>query len=181
MKNQTAYSKLSKMGNTAVKVLRESATIIPEQPLEAPNTRDLEKVSQHQTSPIEYSTFTKNQKRLISFLVAFASMFSPLSSFIYYPAITSMASSLHVSVELINLTISTYMIVSGIAPAIVGSLSDTVGRRPIYLVTIMVYLGANIGLAVQDSYVALLLLRMMQSLGSSGMLLCSGNRACLLM
>jgi len=79
-----------------------------------------------------------------------------------------MATDLHVSIELINLSITTYMIVSGIAPAIIGNLSDTVGRRPIYLGTMFIYLAANIGLALQDSYPALLILRMLQSLGSSG-------------
>ena len=61
--------------------------------------------------PIPYSTFTKAQKRLIVFLIAFAGMFSPLSSFIYYPAITSLSKDLHVSIELINLTITSYMVV----------------------------------------------------------------------
>jgi MFS family permease len=121
-----------------------------------------------EVSPIPYSVFSKWEKNLVSFLIAFASMFSPLSSFIYYPAITSMATDLHVSIELINLSITTYMIVSGIAPAIIGNLSDTVGRRPIYLGTMFIYLAANIGLALQDSYPALLILRMLQSLGSSG-------------
>jgi hypothetical protein len=34
-----------------------------------------------------YSSFTARQKRIIVFLVAFAGKFSPLSSFIYYPAL----------------------------------------------------------------------------------------------
>ena len=85
------------------------------------------------TPPIPYSTFTKLQKRLIVFLVAFAGMFSPLSSFIYYPAITSLCKDLHVSIELINLTITSYMVVSGIAPAAIGDLADMTGRRWVYV------------------------------------------------
>lgn len=43
-------------------------------------------------------------------------MFSGLSSFIYYPAITALASSLAKSTGKINLTITIYLVVAGIAP-----------------------------------------------------------------
>lgn len=49
-----------------------------------------------------------------------------------------------------------------------GSLSDTAGRRPAYIICFGIYIGANIGLALQRSYVGLLLLRALQSSGSSG-------------
>lgn len=98
---------------------------------------------------VPYSTSTKRQKRLIVFLVAFAGMFSPLSSFIYYPAITSLSKDLHVSIELINLTITSYMVVSGIEPAVIGDLADITGRRWVYILTISIYCAANVGLALQ--------------------------------
>ena len=116
----------------------------------------------------KYSKFTKAQKRWIVLLVAFAGMFSPLSSFIYYPAIHTIALDLRVTITLVNLTVTSYMVVSGITPAIVGDLADTIGRRPIYLATFLIYFAANIGLALQRSYPALLVLRMLQSAGGSG-------------
>ena len=114
-----------------------------------------------------YSVFTKTQKLTIVLLVAFASVFSPLSSFIYYPAITSIADNLHTTLSRVNLTITSYMIVSGVAPMILGSIADQMGRRPVYVFMFFVYVLANIGLALQKSYPALLLLRMMQSAGGS--------------
>ena len=116
----------------------------------------------------KYSNFTKGQKRWTVLLVAFAGMFSPLSSFIYYPAIHTIALDLGVTITLINLTVTSYMIVSGITPAVVGNMADTVGRRPVYLATFIMYFAANIGLALQKSYPALLILRMLQSAGGSG-------------
>jgi MFS family permease len=95
-------------------------------------------------------------------------MFSPLSSFIYYPAIASIASSLHVSIELLNLTITSYLVVSGIAPTLLGDVADMIGRRPVYLSILSIYVGANIGLALVSSYAALVVLRMLQSFGASG-------------
>ena len=114
-----------------------------------------------------YSAFRRSQKRVIVFLIAFAGMFSPLSSFIYYPATTALARDLHVTIELINLSITSYMVVSGLAPAILGDVADKIGRRPVYLGTLSVYLMANIGLALQKKYAGLLVLRMIQSAGSS--------------
>jgi MFS family permease len=115
-----------------------------------------------------YSNFSRAQKRGIVFLTAFVSLFSPLSSFIYYPGMTFIANDLHVSVELMNLTITSFMIISGIAPTLLGEMADFVGRRPIYMGMLIVYVGANIALALQHSYPALLRLRMAQSFGSSG-------------
>ena len=59
------------------------------------------------------------------------------------------------------------MILQGISPAFWGSLADVYGRRPIYLSTIIVYIGSCIGLALAPSYPALLVLRMLQAFGSS--------------
>lgn len=49
----------------------------------------------------------------------------------------------------------------------IGDLADKAGRRPAYTVCFVIYLGANIGLALQDNYAALFVLRCMQSAGSS--------------
>lgn len=96
-------------------------------------------------------------------------MFSGFSSFIYYPSITAISHSLHVSAELINLTITSYQVVSGIAPSILGDLADQSGRHPVCLITFTLYFSANLGLALQDSYTALVVLRCLQSAGASSM------------
>ena len=95
-------------------------------------------------------------------------MSSPLSNFIYYPAISTLATDLSVSVEAINLTITSYMAVSGLVPSILGSIADLFGRRPVYLISFIIYFAANVDLALQHSFSALLVLRMAQSAGSSG-------------
>lgn len=60
------------------------------------------------------------------------------------------------------------MIISGILPAIVGGCADLIGRLPIYVITLAIYFVANIGIAVHDSFVALLFMRMLQSADISG-------------
>ncbi|KAJ5148396.1 florfenicol exporter [Penicillium atrosanguineum] len=81
---------------------------------------------------------------------------------------TTLAKDLNTSLTNISLTITTYMVFQGISPTIVGGLSDRYGRRPAYLLCFVVYIAANIGLALQTNYAALLVLRCVQSAGSSG-------------
>jgi MFS family permease len=115
-----------------------------------------------------HSVFTKNQKRFIVFMASWGGFFSAVSSNIYFPALNSLASDLHVSNTLINLTLTSYMIFQGLAPAFIGELADTAGRRPAYFFCFVTYIAACIGLALQNSYAALFLLRCLQSTGSSG-------------
>lgn len=115
-----------------------------------------------------YTVFRKWEKVYIVSLITLAGWLSTLSSFIYYPVITFVARDLRTTVANVNLTVTSYMLVSGIAPALIGDLADQAGRRPTYMITLFVYFCANIGIAVEDFFVALLLLRMLQSAGISG-------------
>lgn len=115
-----------------------------------------------------YTLFTKNERCWIVAMIALAGWFSTLSSFIYYPAIPVIADDLDSSIGMIDLTVTSYLAVSAIAPAVVGDAADTFGRRPLYTITLTLYMAANVGIALQRSAVALLLLRMLQSAGISG-------------
>jgi MFS family permease len=115
-----------------------------------------------------FSIFTHREKKWISSLASFGAMFSTLSSYIYFPALVPMANDLGVSVALINLTVTSYLVVAGVAPAFMGDLADQGGRRPAYLLMFMLVAASNVGLALQSSYPALFVLRMVQSAGASG-------------
>ncbi|KAI1119877.1 MFS general substrate transporter [Nemania abortiva] len=119
---------------------------------------------------VPYTVFTPWQKRYINLQSSFAAMFSTLSSYIYFPALVPMARDLHVSVALINLTVTSYLIIAAIAPAFMGDLADQGGRRPVYILMFLLMLGANIGMALQTSFPALLVLRAVQSAGASGLI-----------
>ncbi|KAL4800764.1 putative MFS transporter [Aspergillus venezuelensis] len=115
-----------------------------------------------------YCILPENEKVFLMLLCSFAAIISPMSSSIYFPAIGTLAEDLHVSVSDINLTVTMYLIFQGLAPSIVASLSDTHGRRPAYLACFTIYVATNIALALQNSYAALMVLRCLQSTGSSG-------------
>ena len=82
-----------------------------------------------------------------------------------------MAHDMGVSIQKINLTVTSYMIASGIFPAIIGNAADRFGRRITLLASLAGYTIANIGIALQRSFAALFILRMLQSAAISGMVM----------
>jgi MFS family permease len=130
-----------------------------------------------------FTIFTNAEQILIVSIVGLAGLASPINSSIIFGAIPAMATSLHQSTQAITLTVTVYLIIQAISPSVVAGACDTFGRRPLvswhslpvrrtqnrpqYLVTLAIYLGSNIGLAIQNNYVALLVLRIVQSAGAS--------------
>lgn len=92
---------------------------------------------------------------------------SGFASNIYFPALPTIASDLNVSLELVNLTVTSYLIFQGLAPSLWGPISDVKGRRTAYMCTFLVFLGACIGLAETKNYATLIALRCLQSTGSA--------------
>lgn len=59
------------------------------------------------------------------------------------------------------------MIFQGLTPGLFAAVSDSVGRRPTYLVCFIVYIASNIGLALSNTFWLLMLLRAIQATGNS--------------
>lgn len=134
-----------------------------------PSSTDPESLARVSSGPA-YSVFSRGMRRWIIAMVAFSSFVSPMTANIYFPALVPISRDLGVSTSLINLTLTTYQIFQAIAPTIFGDLGDLAGRRPAFIIAFTIYIVANIGLALQTSYPALMVLRCLQSGGSSGTL-----------
>ena len=103
-----------------------------------------------------------------SSFAASAGWFSTASSFIYFPAIPFLANDLDVDIQKINLTVTSYLVVSGIFPSLIGGAADRYGRRPLLVAAVGLYIAVNIGLAIQRDFRALLTLRILQSAAVPG-------------
>ena len=157
------YDKIKAIADAAV----ASGELIPAEEAEAERgAADLEALARAPSGP-RHSIFSESMKKFIVFMTAWGGFFSPLSANIYFPALNTLAADFKVSNSLINLTLTSYMIFQGLSPTIFGDLADMAGRRPAYFIGFIIYLGANIGLALVDNYAGLLILRCMQSTGSS--------------
>ncbi|KAH0844118.1 hypothetical protein AYO21_02127 [Fonsecaea monophora] len=121
-----------------------------------------------ETAPVTYTVFGPNQKRLLIALLGFATITSPLTATIYFPLLPLLREHFHTTTQAINLTLTIYVIFQAISPAVIGPLSDNMGRRPAYLFTLSLYTAANLGLALNRNHYGVLLgLRAIQSLGAS--------------
>ncbi|KAL8804694.1 MAG: hypothetical protein Q9182_002386 [Xanthomendoza sp. 2 TL-2023] len=117
---------------------------------------------------VAYTTFNVRQRRLLTFLLGLTTIISPLTATVYFPLLPLLTHRLNTTAQAINLTVTIYIIFQALSPAIFATLSDSIGRRIVYLFTLTLYCLANLGLALaQNSYAALLGLRAVQSLGAS--------------
>ncbi|KAI6120586.1 major facilitator superfamily domain-containing protein [Pisolithus croceorrhizus] len=116
-----------------------------------------------------YSIYTPPERWFIVATASLAALFSPLAAMVYMPAIPVIATDFHKSVELINLTVTVYMVFQGVSPVFWGTLADYVGRRPIFLSCMLVLTAACVGLASTPTsdYWLLLVLRCVQAAGSA--------------
>ncbi|KAK4687614.1 hypothetical protein P7C73_g2490, partial [Tremellales sp. Uapishka_1] len=123
---------------------------------------DLEAVKTN-TSSRPYSSFSNGEKWFIV---------SPISSNIYVPAIPLLAEKFDTTNEKINLTVTVYLIFQALTPAIWGSAADSFGRRPIYIVTMLVYVLSCVGSALCPTadYWLLMLMRILQATGGSALI-----------
>jgi MFS family permease len=80
------------------------------------------------------------------------------------PAIPTLAMAFNKSEADISLAVTIYLIFQAVTPSFFGSMSDTYGRRPVYMLVLVIYLGGNIGLALcpTSAYWLLLVLRALQ-------------------
>lgn len=86
-----------------------------------------------------YSSFSRRTNIWITAMVTVGSFVSPMTAHIYFPALNPIASDLKVSTSLINLTLTTYIVVQGISPMLFGDLGDMAGRRPAYIIAFVIY------------------------------------------
>lgn len=121
---------------------------------------------------VPYSVYTKAEKWTLVGMVAVAGLFSPLPANIYFPAIPTLAAVFDKSIEDINLTVTIYLAMQGCSPMLWGPLSDRYGRRPLFLICLLILVGSCVGLALcpTSAFWLLLLLRAVQSGGCASMI-----------
>ncbi|KAI1752250.1 major facilitator superfamily domain-containing protein [Xylaria castorea] len=153
----------------------EKPALPPEELLQGLGTTEVETQDAAQPNgsaeEFPHSVFPNSMIIYLTFLLGYLSLASSLTATIYFPIIDLLSEHYHTSVQAINLTITLYVVLQGIAPSFFSPLSDTLGRRPVFLLTFTIYLLAGVGLVANtDSYVALILLRGLQSIGGSAVL-----------
>lgn len=89
---------------------------------------------------------------------------------IYLPVVPIMPGALGTSPEIVQLTLSLYMICLGLGQLVFGPISDRIGRRPVLLGGALSFMAASFLLAATSLAPAFLALRIIQALAASAML-----------
>jgi DHA1 family bicyclomycin/chloramphenicol resistance-like MFS transporter len=99
-------------------------------------------------------------------LLGALSMFAPLSTDMYLPALPSMTHSLHASASALQLTLTSSMLGLGGGQLLAGPMSDAYGRRAPVLVGLVLYIGSSVGCALCNDVWTLAAVRLVQ--GAAG-------------
>ncbi|KAI9251890.1 major facilitator superfamily domain-containing protein [Phascolomyces articulosus] len=126
--------------------------------------------SPHQSqssSSVPTSCFSKKRRIMILACVSLASALAALVVHIYYPALPALQADLHTSATFVNASVSVYKLMQAFWPPFLGSLSDVLGRRIIYIFATPISIGSCVGLALAPTVSSLIGLRVCQALGMS--------------
>src|SRR5476649_1576845 len=106
------------------------------------------------------------QRRSLIFVLAALSMLGALSIDAYLPALPSIAHGFSVSAPAVQQTLTVYLFAFAFMTLFYGTLSDSFGRRPVILVSLVLYLLSSIGAGCANSLAWLLIFRVLQGLSA---------------
>lgn len=86
---------------------------------------------------------------------------------LYTPALPSLVGAFAADASLIKLSVTLYLLGFALAQLVVGSLSDAIGRRPVAIGFLALFLGASALAAVAPNVDVLLAARLLQGVGSA--------------
>ncbi|MEL7027456.1 MAG: MFS transporter [Pseudomonadota bacterium] len=90
---------------------------------------------------------------------------------IFLPSLPTMAEHFATRYEVIQLSISLYLAVTGALQLVIGPLADRFGRRPVMLASLVIFLVATVGCIFAPTIEVFLMCRMAQAAVATGLVL----------
>ncbi|CAI5756078.1 unnamed protein product [Candida verbasci] len=112
-----------------------------------------------------YTIFESKEKFMLIIVLSLVGFWSTVSSPIYFPALPVLTAYFDTTPSVMNLSVVAYLIFQGIAPTFSSNLADSIGRRPIILASILIFVAACIALSQTNVYWLLAVLRCIQAAG----------------
>ena len=110
---------------------------------------------------------TRRRQFALFLTLGAASVYGPATMDINLPALPAIAADLSAPVSATQLTITSYLIGLGVGQVVIGAFSDALGRRRPFVAGLILYVLASLACAVAPSMPALVVLRMVQGVGSA--------------
>ena len=105
---------------------------------------------------------------LLTFTVALLAMLAPFSVDTYLPSFAALGNHFQITREVLQQSISLYMVGFAATTLIYGSLSDSFGRRKVIIAALLFYIVSSIGCFLAQDYATFLAMRIGQGLSASG-------------
>jgi DHA1 family bicyclomycin/chloramphenicol resistance-like MFS transporter len=103
----------------------------------------------------------------IAVVLGLLSAVGPFAVDMYLPALPAIASDLHASTTMTQLTLTAYFVAFGMFQIVYGPLSDAVGRRPPLFIGLSLFAAGSIGCGLAPSVGWLIACRMLQGVGAA--------------
>ena len=101
-------------------------------------------------------------------LLALLTAAGPVSIDMYLSSLPEIGRALGASVPQVQLTLSAFLICFAVSQVVYGPVSDHVGRKPVLVVALALYVAASLGCAFASSIEMLIALRCLQAIGVAG-------------
>jgi len=100
--------------------------------------------------------------------LALLSMVGPFTIDTYLPSFPALESYFHVDRMLMSQSIAIYLFASAFSTLFWGALSDSIGRKLVIYISLLIYIGASIGCVFSVDFNSFLFFRMLQGIAASG-------------
>ncbi|KAI8967135.1 major facilitator superfamily domain-containing protein [Mycotypha africana] len=111
--------------------------------------------------------YSERRKNIIILLVALSGVAGPMSSMMYMPGLLAVTQDLNTTISAVNGTISAYVVFMGISPLFWAALSDTWGRKRMYLLSGLITVISSVISALSSHIGMLVVFRALQSFGAN--------------
>ncbi|CAG8473247.1 5100_t:CDS:2 [Funneliformis mosseae] len=145
------------------------------------SSRDSKKITAELTNVIEEKEVNENsednpfnwpkrKKWLTLVVLSCGAIISPISCFLFYPAVLEVRKQLHTTSILTNASVSIFIIFQGIGPLGCAAYSDSrQTRRHVYIFSLILFIVTSVICAITNNIWLLILIRSVQACGSSAL------------
>ncbi|KAF1949389.1 MFS general substrate transporter [Byssothecium circinans] len=130
---------------------------------------------QRRAPPEAYSVYTEREKWGFWVILAVAGTLPTFTFWIILPSLGTIAADLKMSLEAINLSIMFFLFVQAVTPMVWGPLSDTLGRRSVYIFSVLVFLITTVNLSFSINYPMFIVFRGFQAAGVASLAAIGGS------
>jgi DHA1 family bicyclomycin/chloramphenicol resistance-like MFS transporter len=110
---------------------------------------------------------------LAALVLALLMGLQPVTTDLMLPALPALAADLHAAMAPVQLTMSALILAFGLAQLVWGPVADRIGRRPVLLLGLALYVVASVAAAAADQVMAVVAWRALQGAAMSAAVVCA--------